>query len=378
MIVPFYRPWILDEDVERVVSVLRSGWLTTGPRCDDVEAELRRLTGAKHALVTASCTAALHTAFAYHTLDLPALPSTHIIVPDFTFAATATAVLNAGSLPLLCDVDPKSGCLEPGAVEKLLWSQSNVIGIAAVHYAGIPCDITGLRELAQRFGIFLVEDAAHALGSLHANGEKVGAASRDGTALSFYATKNATSAEGGALLTDNDLLAEFARRFRYHGLTRIAWEREGSPSPFDSTYDIETAGFKYNLSDLSAGLLLGQLQRFEEGQYRRRKIAKWYIESFAELPVQCLGAEVPGHAWHLFVLRSNRARELSQHLLACGVGTQRHYQPLHELTFLKSDPSFFPNSSQLSDSVISLPLYPSLTSSEQAHVIDSVQRFFRG
>src|SRR3990167_7133621 len=256
MIVPFYRPWILDEDIDRATAVLRSGWLTSGPRCGDVEAELCRLTSAKYALVMSSCTAALHTAFVYHRPK----SADQIIVPDFTFAATATAVVNAGAVPLLCDVEPESGGLDPNEVERLLRSQPNVIGIAAVHYAGIPCDVASLREIAEHFGVFLVEDAAHALGSSHSNGEKVGAASQDGTALSFYATKNATSAEGGALLTDDDSLAQFARLFRYHGLTRIAWERESSPSPLDSTYDIETVGFKYNLSDLSAGLLLGQLQ----------------------------------------------------------------------------------------------------------------------
>jgi dTDP-4-amino-4,6-dideoxygalactose transaminase len=374
VIVPFYRPWILDEDVDRVVNVLRSGWLTSGPCCEDVETELRNLTGAKHALVMSSCTAALHTAVAYHRPKSHAL----IIVPDFTFAATATAVVNAGAVPLLCDVELESGGLNPVAVEVLLRAHPNVIGVVAVHYAGIPCDTIKLRELARHFDVFLVEDAAHALGSAHPNGTKVGAASRDGVALSFYATKNATSGEGGALLTDDDELAQFARQFRYHGLTRIAWEREGSPLPFDATYDIETAGFKYNLSDVAAGLLLGQLRRFEEGQRRRREIAERYVAAFSQLPVHCMGAGVPGHAWHLFVLRSNRARELSKYLFDRGIGTQRHYRPLHELTFLRDDPSRFPNSSRLSSSVISLPLYPDLSEAEQSYVIDNVEEFFRG
>jgi dTDP-4-amino-4,6-dideoxygalactose transaminase len=373
LIVPFYRPWILDEDVDRVTAVIRSGWLTSGPRCEDVEAELRRLTGAKHALVMSSCTAALHAAFAYHQPK----PHEQIIVPDFTFAATATAVVNAGARPLLCDVQTETGGLDPNVVESLL-QQPNVIGIAAVHYAGIPCALAALRELAQRFSVFLVEDAAHALGSAHLNGEKIGSVSQDGTALSFYATKNATSAEGGALLTDNDALAQFTRLFRYHGLTRIAWDREGSPSPFDAVYDIETVGFKYNLSDLSAGLLLGQLQRFEEGQDRRKEIAKRYVEAFSELPVHCMGAEVPGHAWHLFVIRTDRARDLGKHLINCGVGNQHHYHPLHELSFVRGDPSLFPNSSQLSVSVLSLPLYPGLSEAEQDYVINSVRAFFHG
>lgn len=373
MIVPFYRPWILDEDIARTTAVLRSGWLTSGPFCEDVEAELRRLTGAKHALVMSSCTAALHTAFAFHRPE----PYARVIVPDFTFAATATAVVNAGAQPLLCDVDPDSGGLDPEKVEILLQSQPDVVGIAAVHYAGIACDIASLRELAQRFGLFLVEDAAHALGTSHEGG-KVGAASKDGTALSFYATKNVTSGEGGALLTDDDDLARFARLFRYHGLSRIAWDRVGAPSPFDATYDIGTVGFKYNLSDINAALLLGQLRRFERGQLRRKELAERYIEAFAELPVQCMGHRNPGHAWHLFVLRSGRARDLSKDLFERGIGTQRHYRPLHELTVFKSEPLQFPTSSALGDTVISLPLYPGLSEAEQNHVIDSVQRFFCG
>lgn len=373
MIVPFYRPWILDEDITRTAAVLRSGWLTSGPFCEDVETELRRLTGAKHALVMSSCTAALHTAFAYRVSE----PREQVIVPDFTFAATATAVINAGARPLLCDVDPDSGGLNPEEVKILLETESDIVGIAAVHYAGIACDIAGLRELAKDFGVFLVEDAAHALGTSHEDG-KVGAASRDGVALSFYATKNATAGEGGALLTDDDGLAEFARQFRYHGLSRIAWDRVGTPSPFDATYDIATVGFKYNLSDVNAALLLGQLQRFEEGQLRRKELAERYVEAFYELPVQCLGAGYPGHAWHLFVVRSARARGLSKYLFERGIGTQRHYRPLHELTFTKDDPSQFPISSSLSSSVISLPLYPDLTEAEQDHVIASVRSFFDG
>lgn len=373
MIVPFYRPWILDEDITRTTAVLRSGWLTSGPFCEDVETELRRLTGAKHALVMSSCTAALHTAFAFHRPE----PYARVIVPDFTFAATATAVMNAGAQPLLCDVDPDSGGLNPEEVEILLKSQPEVVGIAAVHYAGIACDIASLRELAQSFGVFLVEDAAHALGTSHEDG-KVGAASKDGTALSFYATKNATSGEGGALLTDDDGLAEFARRFRYHGLSRIAWDRVGSPSPFDATYDIGEVGFKYNLSDINAALLLGQLQRFEEGQLRRKELAEYYVQAFADLPVKCMGEGVPGHAWHLFVVRSSRVRELSRYLFERGIGTQRHYRPLHELTFLKDNPLQFPVSTQLGSSVLSLPLYPDLTDVEQNLVITSVRSFFDG
>lgn len=370
--IPFYRPWILDEDVDRVTAVIRSGWLTSGARCEEVEHELRCLTGAKHALTMASCTAALHTAVAYHRPR----PTDQIIVPDFTFAATATAVVNAGALPLLCDVELQSGALDPAAVERLLGERSNVVGIIVVHYAGIPGDVARLRDIARRFNVFLIEDAAHALGSVHANGERVGEQSRDGVALSFYATKNATSAEGGALLTDDDELANFARKFRYHGLTRIAWEREGSP--FGSTYDIETVGFKYNLPDLAAGLLLGQLRRFAEGQERRRRLAERYVATFSRLPVQCMGAGVAGHAWHLFVLRSDRARELAEYLAAREIGTQHHYRPLHEFTFLKDSSPRFSHSSSLASSVISLPLYPGLSDDEQTCVINSVKDFFDG
>lgn len=371
MTVPFHRPWILDEDVDRVAATLRSGWLTSGPRCDEVEAELRRLTGARHALAMSSCTAALHAAVARHRPR----PADRVIVPDFTFAATAAAVVNAGALPLLCDVESDSGGLAPAEVEQLLRTHLNVTGIVAVHYAGIPCDVAGLRDLARRYEVFLVEDAAHALGATHPNGERVGTAAKNGAALSFYATKNATSAEGGALLTDDDELAEFARRFRYHGLTRIAWEREGLPG---ATYDVADVGFKYNLSDLAASLLLGQLRRFEEGQALRRTVAERYIEAFSSLPVLCMGAGVRGHAWHLFVLRSSRALALGEHLASRGIGARHHYRPLHELTFTWDAPSRFPRSLNLSRSVISLPIYPGLSEAEQDQVIDGVQEFFRG
>lgn len=372
MTVPFHRPWILEDDVARVADTLRSGWLTSGPRVEEVEIELCRLTGAKHALAMSSCTAALHAAVARYRPR----PTDRVIVPDFTFAATATAIFNAGAIPLLCDVDSDSGGLDPEAIEHLLLARRDVIGIVAVHYAGIPCDVAGLRGLARRHGVFLVEDAAHALGTAHPDGGKVGSAAEDGAALSFYATKNATSAEGGALLTDDDELAEFARRFRYHGLTRIAWEREGSP--LGATYDVADAGFKYNLSDLAASLLLGQLRRFEEGQRLRRAVAARYIKAFWDLPVHCMGADARGHAWHLFVLRSNRALELGEHLISRGIGARHHYRPLHELTFLRSDPAQYPRSLSLSRSVISLPIYPDLSENEQCHVIDAVREFFRG
>lgn len=372
MIVPFYRPWILEDDIDRVAAVIRSGWLTSGVRCEAVEAELQRLTGAKHALAMASCTAALHAAVAYHRPS----PTDQVIVPNFTFAATATAVVNAGAIPLLCDVELESGGLDPTAVESVLQDETNVVGIVAVHYAGIPCNVSALWEIARRRNLFLVEDAAHALGATHPSGERVGAGSRDGVALSFYATKNATSGEGGALLTDDDALANFARLFRYHGLTRIAWEREGLP--VGSTYNIETVGFKYNLSDVAAALLLGQLERFEQGQAHRRRIAERYVDAFSDLPVHCMGARVQGHAWHLFVIRSDRARELASYLAARDIGTQHHYRPLHELSFVKDSSSRFSHSTRLASSVLSLPLYPGLSEAEQEHVIDEVKGFFDG
>ena len=377
---PFARPSITDREKEAVLEVLDSGWLTTGPRAKAFEQQFADRVGARHAVALNSCTAALH-------LALEALgvgPGDEVIVPTWTFAASAEVVAYLGGRPVLVDVDART--LNATAETIMAAVTPRTKAVVVVHFGGLPVEIeTIVRELDAR-GIPVVEDVAHAfpsrIGGQH--GRYAGTFGRVG-AYSFYATKTITTAEGGMLVTDDDALAARARIMGLHGISSDAWKRyTASGSWF---YEIQEAGYKYNLTDIAAALGLAQLERADELLGARRALAAAYTEQLGSAPSADL-VELPAdasdgsHAWHLYVLRLHLDRlaidraEAIERLKAAGIGTSVHFIPLHLHPYYRDrwgyTPDALPTASREYERVISLPLWPGMTPGDVRRVTTAV------
>ncbi|RDI74853.1 putative pyridoxal phosphate-dependent enzyme [Gaiella occulta] len=370
----FGQPEILDEDIDEVVSVLRSRWIGAGPRASRFEEQFRLYTGAAHAVAVSSCTAALHLAL----LGARIAPGDEVIVPAMTFAATANVVVHAGGVPVIADVDRDTMCLSPTDIERRITPRTRAV--IAVHFAGRPFDIDAIFAVADAHGLTVIEDCAHAIettvGGRHAG--TFGAFS----AFSFYVTKNVVTAEGGMLLTHDPDAAARARRLALHGLSADAWKRF-SDDGFKH-YEVEEPGFKYNMTDIQAALGLHQLARVERSLERRNEIWARYDDAFVDLPAATPAPVRPGtrHARHLYTLlldldhldigRDRVQRELHE----LGIGTGIHYRALHLHPYyrdrLPDDGASLANATWISERTISLPLGPSLTDDDVDDVIAAV------
>lgn len=381
--VPFHRPSLGEAEEREVLDTLRSGWLTTGPKVKRFESEFRKYTGARNALAVAHCTAALHLAF----WALGLRPGDEVITTPFTFTASAEILGYLGARPLFVDIDPNSLNIDPERIEALLTSHkhSRVRAIEPVHFAGQPCDMETICDIARRHRVKIVEDGAHALGaacSMESSGMRKIGTIGDVTCFSFYATKNVTSAEGGMITTEDDELAEKMAIASLHGMSRDAWKRYDKSGSW--YYEIRDTGFKYNLSDVHAAIGLAQLRRAEEFTRRRAEIASQYSEAFKK----CELLEVPGlaagerHAWHLYVLRLRSERlkigrdEFITALRERGVGTSVHFIPLHTMHFYQRTYGYrlgdFPVSEDTYSRCLSLPIYPAMNDRDVNYVIDVV------
>ncbi len=370
------RPDVGEREIAEVVSALESGWLTTGPRVAAFEAAFAGYVGAPHALALNSCTAALHLSL----LAAGIGPGDEVITTPLTFCATANAVIHTGATPVFADVDPVTRNLDPAAVEAALTSRTRAV--IAVHLGGHPADMRALAAIADREGLALIEDAAHAVETI-SNAGKVGATS-DYTCFSFYATKNLTTGEGGMVTTADRTADGFMRTAALHGLSRNGWNRYargGSPH-----YDVVFAGFKYNMMDLQAALGLQQLARVEAMHARRAETARQYDEAFAGLPVTRPAPVRDGerHGHHLYAIAVDPAvspltrDELQSALADAGVGTSIHFKALHLHRYYAERFGLaagqYPNAERLSSALLSLPLSAALEDDEVARVIDAVRR----
>lgn len=375
--IPFHRPSITAAERDAVIEVLESGWLTTGERTLAFEEAVREATGVRHAVAVNSATAALH-------LALEALgvgPEDEVVVPTYTFAACGEVVAYLGARPRLADVDARTLNLSAATLEPHL--RANTKAVIVVHYGGLMADMGPILELAAQRGVAVVEDAAHALPSSR-DGRPAGSLGAAG-ALSFYATKTVTTGEGGMLITDVDALADRARVMRLHGISRDAWKRYTSSGNW--YYEIEEAGFKYNLTDLAAAIGLVQLRRAEEMRQGRERVARRYAASVEaaglddriELPVEPGPNDV--HAWHLFPVRLRDATaddraQIIEDLRAAGVGTSVHFIPLHLHPYYRRLYGYqrddLPIAAREYEREISLPIYPDLADSEVDRVVEAL------
>ena len=375
---PFALPLLGHEEETAVVDVIRSGWLTTGPKTKLFEKALADYTGAKHAIAVNSCTAALHVALAAHGVG----PGDEVITTAITFPATANVVIHQGATPVLVDVDPTTLNIVPDEVERAITPRTKAI--VPVHMAGQPADMDALWDIARRHGIAVIEDAAHAVGAEY-RGTRVGGLSGSlASCLSFYPIKNMTTIEGGAILTDDDEFAERARLFSLHGISKDAWKRYSNAGY--QHWDTLLPGFKYNMTDISAVIGLEQLKRLEGFLERRRRYAEIYQRAFADIPEIETLRRVDGvrHAWHLFVilLRLDRLSidrdGFMEALRQENIGTGVHFRSLHIQPFYRTrlglERDDLPNAADVSDRLLSLPLYPKMTESDVQDVIAAVRK----
>jgi len=368
--IPYSRQWVDDDDVEAVAQVLRSDYLTTGPAVPAFEEDLERATRARHAVAISSGTAALHAAYAAVGVG----PGNEVITSPLTFAATANAALYLGARPVFVDIEADTGNIDAAAVEAAITPRTRAV--VAVDFAGLPADYDALRAIATRHGISLVADAAHSLGATY-NERPVGGLA-DATILSFHPVKAITTGEGGAVLTNDDAVADFVRTFRTHGIVRSPARLRRSDGPWH--HEMQTLGFNYRLTDFQAALGSSQLRKLAQFISRRREIAGFYDRALSgvsgiRLPVRRSGAE---SAWHLYVLRvsdPSRRRPFFNALREHGLGVQVHYIPVYHHPFYEDlgyVRGLCPRAEDYSASAVSIPLYPALTEQQVTRVVEVV------
>jgi dTDP-4-amino-4,6-dideoxygalactose transaminase len=370
---PFHRAPIEEEEIAGVVEVLRSGWLTTGPRVREFEWAFARYVGAGHALAVNSCTAALHLALA--AIGLSA--GDEVILPTMTFAATGEVVLYFSARPVLIDCEEHSFHLDPKKIEQAVTPRTRAI--LPVHYGGSACDMDRILEIARRHNLKVIEDAAHALPARY-NGRVVGTLG-DITCFSFYATKTLTTGEGGMAVTNCEEYAERMRILTLHGISRDAWKRYTAEGSW--RYEILEPGFKYNLTDLAAAIGLAQLAKCDAMQARRAAVADRYTRALQgcdafELPASPAQGQ---HAWHLYVIRVNplalrilRDRVIEE-LKERGIGTSVHFIPLHLHPLYQTlgyRAGQFPFAESHFERAISLPIYPTMTDDDVDRVVEAL------
>ena len=373
--IPYGKQSIGEDDIAAVVEVLRSDWLTTGPKVPEFEEAFARFVGAKHAVAVSSGTAALHAAM--HALGVG--PGDEVIVPAMTFAATANCVVFQGGTPIFADVDPDTLLLDPMQAEARITSRTKAI--IAVDYAGQPCDYDALRAITSHHKLALVADACHALGGKLGN-RPVGSLA-DLSTFSFHPVKHITTGEGGVITTNDPERATRMRLFRNHGIATDHRQRDNKGTWF---YEMVDLGFNYRLTDLQCALGIIQLSKLPEWITKRREIAARYDTEFTYMPeIRPLGVRTGvSHAYHLYVIRLGMESDgvdrgtVFGALRNMGIGVNVHYIPVHLHPFYRerfgTGPGQCPVAEAAYEKILSLPMFPGMSETDVETVIDAVRR----
>jgi perosamine synthetase len=369
---------IEEEEIDAALEVLRSGWLTTGPRVREFETAFASYIGAEHALAVNSCTAALHLALK----AVGIAEGDEVILPTMTFAACGEVILSLNARPVLVDCKKDSFHIDPAEIARSITPRTRAV--LAVHYAGWPCDMGAILEIARICQLKVIDDAAHALPARW-DGKMIGTVG-DITCFSFYATKTLTTGEGGMATTNNQDYAERMRILSLHGISRDAWKRYTAEGSW--RYEILEAGFKYNLTDLAAALGLAQIAKCDAMRDRRAEIAARYDRGLAAFDWirRPEFASDSGHAWHLYAIRINSSLlridrdRVIQELKNQSIGTSVHFIPLHLHPLYQRmgyHEGQFPNAEEQFSGAISLPIYPGMTGDDADRVIEALHEIHR-
>ena len=379
LFVPFHRAPVGEEEALAVCEVIRSGWITMGPKTFEFEKEFAKYVGAPHAIAVSTGTAALHLA-----LEAAGVrEGDEVLLPTTTFTATAEAVTYLKARPVLVDIEPVTMNLDPQDAARRISSRTKAI--IPVHLGGQPCDMKEIQKLACEHHLKIIEDAAHALPSEY-RGRRIGQIS-EFTCFSFYATKTLTTGEGGMVTAENPAAADRIRLMRLHGIERDAWKRYRSGGSW--RYQVLEAGFKYNLTDFQSAIGLVQLAKCDRMRQARQIIAQRYNNAFSSTE-ELLLPEIRSDrttSWHLYILRLRLDRlrgdrdDFVQKLNDRGVACSIHFIPLHLQPYYQRAYGYkggdFPNAEKQFDSCLSLPIFPSMTDQEVEHVIRVVQETTR-
>ena len=376
---PLATPQIGEEEIAEVVDSLRSGWITSGPKVKRFQALLEEEIGVAHVRCVASCTAALTLALRVAAIG----PGDEVLLPAMTFVATANAIEDVGATPVFVDSEPGTGNIDLDAARAAITPRTRAI--IPVHLAGRPVDVDALNALRDEYGLIVIEDAAHALGSTWRD-TPIGAHGNL-TAFSFYATKNITTAEGGALATPDASIADAAERLALHGLSVGAWSRYGDTG--FRHFEVTEPGLKANMTDVAAAIGLHQLPRLHGFVERRAALAAHYDELLAGLPVTTPPAADPraGHSWHLYQVLVDPdcgiARDqVLDGLLARRIGTGVHYRGVHLHPYYRTryelDPASLPVATDISERTLSLPLMPAMSDEDQDDVAEALAAVLSG
>jgi dTDP-4-amino-4,6-dideoxygalactose transaminase len=371
--VPFYVPFIDDVEANEVVSTIESNWLSKGPKTVEFEKKFVKSVESTYGVALNSCTAGLHLAQLVSGIG----PGDEVITTPYTFTATANTILHCGAKPVFVDIDPVTLNINTGLIEQRITSRTKAI--IPVHFAGYPCEMDPIMELARQHNLIVIEDAAHAVYTKY-KGRPIGSIG-DVSCFSFYATKNLTTGEGGMITTNHHDVAERIRLMSLHGMSRNAWNRYSNKGSW--FYEVEEVGFKYNMTDIQAAIGLVQLEKLDLMQHLRAKHARKYTELLSDceeliLPFE---SEEHRHAWHLYPIRLELSRikvsrnEMIEKLAEAGVNCSVHFIPVPEhpvyrkLGYRLED---YPATAKAFDAILSLPLYPGLTDEQVQYVANSV------
>lgn len=376
---PFSKPSISRAAIDEVVSCLESGWITTGPRVAKFTEALQEYLGAPYVLPLTSATAGLHLAL----LALDLQPGDEVITTPLTFAATLNTIILAGAKPVLVDIDLRTLNMDLNLLEDAITSKTRAI--LPVHFAGLPIDLDVLYAIADRHGLRVIEDAAHAIGTEY-KGKKIGSFG-DTQVFSFHPNKNMTTGEGGCVATHDKELADRVGLLRFHGIDREAWNRFGKTG--SQHYEIVLPGFKYNMMDIQAALGLHQLAELDGFIARRTELALRYQEVLADWPQWSLPQEPDyehKHAWHLYTPLINESvtnmsrDEFMQAMKDKNIGTGLHYRAVHLYPYYRDtfglNMGDYPNAESAGERIVSLPLFPGMSDAEQDRVLDVMYSVF--
>ncbi|MFJ4055428.1 DegT/DnrJ/EryC1/StrS family aminotransferase [Pseudomonas sp. NPDC089743] len=375
---PFALPEIGEDEINEVVDTLRSGWVTTGPKAKQFENDFSCFIGGNvESIAVNSATAGLH-------LALEAIgvgPGDEVIVPTYTFTATAEVVRYLGAQPIFVDVLDATLNISPTEIEKSITPRTKAI--VPVHFAGLSCDMRSILKIAKKHNLKVVEDAAHALPTTF-EGQKIGTLASDITVFSFYANKTMTTGEGGMVVTQCHELAKRCRVMRLHGISRDAFDRYTSKTP-SWFYEVVAPGFKYNMSDLAAAIGIHQLKRLPAFQEKREAMAQYYNNELSNLPVLLPVGAPDGdmHARHLYTIRLLPEAGISRDdfivkMSDLGIGCSVHFIPLHLQPYWRDscnlNSSDYPVSQHIFEQVCSIPLYTKMDNSDLERVVSAVKQ----